>query len=748
MKKKISLIILVLSSFVNFGPFLAAPSESIPSILKLKRVGDSVEIEWSNSDGIPSGGFDIIIDGVDTGTTHRTKSLVQKIETKGKCFKVEARNIDKMLFPRSVEKCVFLNQNDTSRPEITQVVQFGNKVKLSWKCSDGIPDGGFDILIDGIDTGTQHRNKNLFTEIETKGKCFKIEARYIGEMRFPRSAEKCLATLAPQPSPGPSPGPSPSKQVATIDGSSSDQVEIYFPNGVQDARVQDFKALNSHVKIINTTISGKTLTLLLDDHVLPDDPLTVDYFMPSGTLKNSSGQMINSFQISVENRVKDYNGQKNLVKLSSGAKIAPHLKTNSLVALKRGHTFNDNLNVAQNNITVTAWGSGPRPILNGNGQTYAVQVYSNHFRISNLEVRSHGKSSIALRGAASFALINSNKIQGNNSANVKAIYLMNKTSAAKNKWGEGNWALNNVIRGHEDGIKSRLEPASWNSSSSDFISWEKRRLGGGQTPMLVELNDIKAVTLDGREGDAIGMSRGGYFGSKIRRNKISGWSDDGIDNFGARGVIVEYNFLENQNTKLNSKGSGNGIKMGGDLGGQGQDDRSGNNIYRYNIIKNTIASRDNPKLANAIGMTSNSSGSEVGPTYVYGNIVIDTAGHAFQLDKADGNDWKIYNNIFMKGGERGQSVSQYLSKSLNQLYFVNNIYKDSSGISIDSKSNLQVKDLKEVYSPSADLAALKTKSGSKVIDAGTELKVPADKKFNRSIYGAWVDSIDIGPLEN
>ncbi len=551
---------------------------------------------------------------------------------------------------------------------------------------------------------------------------------------------------APSPIPAPLPAPmDPSKLFSVINDPTSNIIEISFPNGVQSPRIEDFKVLNSHVKISKISVSGKVLRIQLDDHVLPDDALSVDYFMPSGTLKNSNGNLIASFRKEVDNRVTKYNGSKKLVQLQSGANISSHLRTNNLIVLKRGGTYSDNLRVNSDNITISAWGKGNPPVLNRNGGDYLIQVYSRHFRIANIELRSNGKSAIALRGRASFALINSNRIIGNNRANVKGIYLMNKTGAAKNQWGEGNWALNNYIRNHEDGIKCKLEPASYTQSSSDFVPWKERHLGGGKAPMLAELNDIKTSSLNGNEGDAIGMSRGGFEGSKIRRNIITGWGDDGIDNFGARGVIVEYNYLKNANSKLNTRGSGNGIKMGGDGGGQGQDDRSGNNIYRYNIIDTTIDARDAPP-ANAIGMSTNNSGTSVGPTYVYGNIVVNTANHAFQFDKADGKFWKIYNNIFIKKTSRGESISQYGARNLGDAFVANNIYGDIGKLSINSANNFKSSNLSSIYSSYSNLGALVLKQGHAVTTKGIATSQFGDKAFLRDIYGRKVTGPVIGPV--
>ncbi len=185
----------------TFSVSLATAGVSTPNISKLTKTNGSVEIRWTNKNGIPRGGFDILIDGKDTGTKHRTKKLITKFKTSGKCFRVEGRYTDKKVYPRSTQKCLAnKTSNSSPTPIISKVEKSGGKVNLSWSLSGAVPKGGFDIIIDGKDTGTKHRTKNTSLKLSTSGKCFRIEARFTDKKAYPRSAEKCVKTTVQTPS--------------------------------------------------------------------------------------------------------------------------------------------------------------------------------------------------------------------------------------------------------------------------------------------------------------------------------------------------------------------------------------------------------------------------------------------------------------------------------------------------------------------------------------------------------------------
>ncbi|MCU7919196.1 MAG: hypothetical protein KZQ95_12680 [Candidatus Thiodiazotropha sp. (ex Epidulcina cf. delphinae)] len=84
---------------------------------------------------------------------------------------------------------------------LTSATIADGNVTLSWVQTNSDPEGGYDIVIDGVDTGPQYRTTATSTTIGgvdvSIGHCFIVEARYTDTSEFLRSNEMC--TDAQQP---------------------------------------------------------------------------------------------------------------------------------------------------------------------------------------------------------------------------------------------------------------------------------------------------------------------------------------------------------------------------------------------------------------------------------------------------------------------------------------------------------------------------------------------------------------------
>ncbi len=96
-------------------------------------------------------------------------------------------------------------------PEITSVAWRNDQVDLAWSYPQALPAGGFDMIINGVDTNATDRVQGTSTTLgpfdTTRQQCFRVQARYPEVSQFPESAEACVDGVAPPPPPPPSNNP-------------------------------------------------------------------------------------------------------------------------------------------------------------------------------------------------------------------------------------------------------------------------------------------------------------------------------------------------------------------------------------------------------------------------------------------------------------------------------------------------------------------------------------------------------------
>lgn len=195
-------IVVDIPTTVEITPVAEYPA---PVISSVTANGDSFELSWSmpsNSYGVPDGGYDIVIDGVDTGSTYRTTATSLTIggleAGVAHDFIVEARwtQADPDVFSRSESVSATIELASYPAPVLDSVTVDGSNFVLNWSIpasTNGVPDGGYDIVIDGVDTGSTNRTTatsltigDLEAGVEHT---FMIEARWTeaDPDEFPRS---------------------------------------------------------------------------------------------------------------------------------------------------------------------------------------------------------------------------------------------------------------------------------------------------------------------------------------------------------------------------------------------------------------------------------------------------------------------------------------------------------------------------------------------------------------------------------
>ena len=167
--------------------------------------GSNFVLKWSvpsSASGLPEGGYDLVIDGVDTGSTHRTTATTATIggleAGVAHTFMVEARwtQAEPDQFPRSNQVQGIIPVNAYPAPVLDAVTVDGSNFVLKWSVpssASGLPEGGYDLVIDGVDTGSTHRTTATSATISGLeagvAHTFMVEARWTQAEpdEFPRS---------------------------------------------------------------------------------------------------------------------------------------------------------------------------------------------------------------------------------------------------------------------------------------------------------------------------------------------------------------------------------------------------------------------------------------------------------------------------------------------------------------------------------------------------------------------------------
>lgn len=271
-----------------------------------------------------------------------------------------------------------------------------------------------------------------------------------------------------------------------------------------------------------------------------------------------------------------------------------------VILFKRGEIWNERFNIdsqlgtSEAPITFNAFGSGNLPLIDPVGETTGILVnLCNHIILRNLKIV------IPWSGAHGYGM----RILNNNNIEVDGCIVHGKhdeTTKGIHLFESPNFAVRNCeLSGVQYGI--------WLNSNTGF-------------PGLISNNKITDVTKgDLSDWDGIKINGDDYTGLIIRRNDISEFSEDGIDLYSVKNVLVENNFIHDSSDSRPHDNQ-NGIKVNREC------------VVRYNWIQNI--QKDNNQSRNGIGVRGDL-------TQVYYNVIVDVGSAGLLvLNQAQGVEVK------------------------------------------------------------------------------------------------------------
>ena len=568
---------------------------------------------------------------------------------------------------------------------------------------------------------------------------------------------------------------------ASIEHDDSNQLTVTFSEPITVSNADGFRLVGGVARIDNL-LSGSgsnTLTFTLTDYVLPDDAFRLLHWPEMSDARGSSGKLGEIDQV-VNNQALAYNSSSGTlfhVSDSEGSDIGndrggedkPY-KTivaaqsvagpGDYILLKRGDTF-DGFVVTKSGsegspITFASYGDSddPKPVIKEDTETSSQDIAiaatnKDYISINNLHIE-HVDGGAYFFGNCSYLIISNCTIVGVKKSGRAGIRLV-RESGSEQVFTYPQ-ILNNDVSGCDTGIML-------NGFPYDEGAGKEYKVRGG----IVE-NNTTSNHVNTRTADGITVNRSDFEFLVVRKNDISGWSDDGIDMFAASNLIVEYNTLHNP---LDNPKNGKGIKAGGKTKDDIVKNYSGGNLtVRYNIVRdlNSIS------CVACDGISTNQGASGT----IYGNLVYNTGKNGITLDRPQ--DWTVHNNTVFNANNLGietyfETVAEGNAATLtiknniaqgrkrNQNNEIIDIEISNRGNpNLDISNNATFNETGGAYQSSDDILINSANSlfvnpgerdyrlqiGSPAVDVGTANTPP----YDRDIRGFLVDSNpDIGAYE-
>ena len=412
-----------------------------------------------------------------------------------------------------------------------------------------------------------------------------------------------------------------------------------------------------------------TLTFELTDYALPDDNFTLSYYEELGNAVSNGAKTRSAEGISVSNEISSYRGSGTLYYVSrsgsSGAsgtsssqpttfsRAISRASAGDYVLLKKGESWSSPLKIkdkrgtADRYLTIGTYGSGSKPVISGDATSIELRD-SYYVQVVGLEARPTSGSRIAgvrILGNSRYCKARSLKVIGpkkysDGTGEGSGISYSSQSGAGKFPY--HSVVTHCEVSGFKDGIYGYgIE-------------------GGGS----VCFNKVSYCSEDGIrafEGDAEGIV--------IGHNRITKFSDDGIDLYNGSNIILQYNEIYDP-VSPRPNNANNGIKGGGPS-------KSKDIIIRYNTIYDIYARSG--RTPHAITTNGSTSGE------IYGNLCYNIDDNAIEITASQRNkSWKVHHNTAISRKAHGL----YIAPNNPDVKVYNNILRGAiSDIRVNGNSS-------------------------------------------------------------
>ena len=478
---------------------------------------------------------------------------------------------------------------------------------------------------------------------------------------------------------------------ATIEGdSSSNRLIVNFSEAITVTDGGAGFRLVGGVARIDKLLSGSgssTLTFSLTDHALPDDRFTLLHWPEMSDARGPSGKLATPDEsVSVNSSgVKSYRGSGTLYYVSDsegndsgsdrGSRQKPFKTVTAaqniagpgdFILLKRGDVW-DRTNVvitksgtANNYLTIGAYGSGNKPVIYSKG--LSLNYGTQRHRVTGATFAVHGANYVQVDNLH----VKTDKSSGESNDGIQLLdckyaVVSNCIAEAPGPGGffgirVNTWVDTDPIPGvtKEESLFNNTYPQVLNcevfgyqaNMGTQIWPYDGRHaiLEGGLIENCIS-RDPKNPALGGNVWENIMINRGEFNGFVIRKNKVYNYFISGIETFGSKNVVIEYNEVYDP---LDFDLGGLGIKAGGyndasqTAPGVGEL-FSENIIIRYNKVYNITQGDD--KDVNAIDGQNTRSGK------IYGNLVYNVRDIGIKVTgRLNQEGWDVYNNTVLNCG--------------------------------------------------------------------------------------------------
>ena len=590
---------------------------------------------------------------------------------------------------------------------------------------------------------------------------------------------------------------------ATIENGNSDQLKVTFSESIIVSNADGFRLVGG-VARIERLLSGSgsnTLTFVLTDHVLPDDAFRLLHWPEMSDARGSSGKL-GEIDQPVTKNVSSYKGNGRLYYVSTsgdnnntGTSKGDPLRTvgaaeakaspGDFILLRRGDVW-DNANVKitksgtpGNYLTIGAYGSGNKPIIysKGLGTTYGkfsvkgatfavhgadyVHVDNLHIKTDTSMVSSRGTSDGIQLLDCEYAVVSNCIAEAPQPGGYFGIrvntWVKDLSNSSYGEYAKFNNTYPQVLNSEVFGYYANLGTQIGNT----FYRGEHAIEEGG----LIENCISRDPLASGSVWENIMINRGNFNGFIIRKNDVYGYRSNGIETYGSKNVVIEYNKVHDP---ANFAAGGRAIKAGGYNSASQTAPGFGelfseNIIVRYNTVYNITQGGNN--AANTNGIDTNNGGSGA----IYGNLIYNVLNAGIKIpNRLNEQGWDIYNNTILNCGNFGIQIDTDGGSNDGNVRIKNNIVQGGArdiGISIDDGSpkvegvnNILVNNLADAdYESTTDFQVslrdlfvdvsqddYRLKAGAPAIDAGTT-NTPS---YLRDIQGFLIQgNRDIGAYE-